>query len=428
MILTDDNFATIVKAVELGRSLYDNLMRYIRFQMAVPLRLHRRRSWARASSTSSRASRSCRSRRCGSTSRSTCSRPSVSAGASRARASWSSRRAPRTRPSCRAHCSIWLVTAGLVMAVGTLGLITWANNTYDTAVAHTMGLITFSFFNLFFSLETAEPEADDVLERAPGEPDAAQDDRPVDPDHHPRRRVRAAPAAAGHREPDRSSSGSCASWSPPRSSWSRRSRRRCASTGRGACAGSDRGRRARRLSHPGPARPRLTREGGGAARGPVLNFRGDPAARRSQRAWPRSSRAGSGGPSGRRSGRRRAPTSPASSPPASRRATRSTCSRRGRRHRQDPRRPDGHQGPRGDRRATASSSGGRSMKAAFPLSAAEVGRALEALGVAAAAARPRRLHPRRVRRGARGPAAATCARWPSTSGASATGSAAARPR
>ena len=35
MILTDDNFATIVKAVEMGRGLYDNLTKYIRFQMGV---------------------------------------------------------------------------------------------------------------------------------------------------------------------------------------------------------------------------------------------------------------------------------------------------------------------------------------------------------------------------------------------------------
>ncbi|HEX6326212.1 MAG TPA: cation-transporting P-type ATPase [Jiangellaceae bacterium] len=34
MILTDDNFATIVKAVEYGRSLYDNLLKYLRFQMS----------------------------------------------------------------------------------------------------------------------------------------------------------------------------------------------------------------------------------------------------------------------------------------------------------------------------------------------------------------------------------------------------------
>ncbi len=33
MILTDDNFATIVNAVEYGRSLYDNLIKYLRFQM-----------------------------------------------------------------------------------------------------------------------------------------------------------------------------------------------------------------------------------------------------------------------------------------------------------------------------------------------------------------------------------------------------------
>jgi Ca2+-transporting ATPase len=34
MILTDDNFTTIVNAVEYGRSLYDNLLKYLRFQMS----------------------------------------------------------------------------------------------------------------------------------------------------------------------------------------------------------------------------------------------------------------------------------------------------------------------------------------------------------------------------------------------------------
>ncbi|MEA3334746.1 MAG: HAD-IC family P-type ATPase [Chloroflexota bacterium] len=34
MILTDDNFATIVDAVEYGRVIYDNLLKYLRFQMA----------------------------------------------------------------------------------------------------------------------------------------------------------------------------------------------------------------------------------------------------------------------------------------------------------------------------------------------------------------------------------------------------------
>jgi Ca2+-transporting ATPase len=34
MVLTDDNFATIIRAIEIGRKLYDNLMKYIRLQMA----------------------------------------------------------------------------------------------------------------------------------------------------------------------------------------------------------------------------------------------------------------------------------------------------------------------------------------------------------------------------------------------------------
>jgi Ca2+-transporting ATPase len=34
MILTDDNFATIVNAVSYGRTLYDNLLKYLRFQMS----------------------------------------------------------------------------------------------------------------------------------------------------------------------------------------------------------------------------------------------------------------------------------------------------------------------------------------------------------------------------------------------------------
>ena len=65
MILTDDNFATIVNAVEYGRSLYDNLLKYLRFQMSTLVALHRHLRRRRASSTSPTASRSTRCRSCG---------------------------------------------------------------------------------------------------------------------------------------------------------------------------------------------------------------------------------------------------------------------------------------------------------------------------------------------------------------------------
>jgi P-type Ca2+ transporter type 2C len=64
MILTDDDFSTIVKAVEIGRGLYDNLKKYIQFQMGCLIGSSRCSS-ARASSTSSEPCRSCSSRPCG---------------------------------------------------------------------------------------------------------------------------------------------------------------------------------------------------------------------------------------------------------------------------------------------------------------------------------------------------------------------------
>jgi Ca2+-transporting ATPase len=47
----------------------------------------------------------------------------------------------------------WLGVVGLVMAVGTLSLVSWAEHAHTLQEARTMGLVLFSLFNLFFSIE-----------------------------------------------------------------------------------------------------------------------------------------------------------------------------------------------------------------------------------------------------------------------------------
>ena len=42
------------------------------------------------------------------------------------------------------------------MAAGTLGVISWAEQTHGLAIARTMGMVTFALFSLFFSIESKD--------------------------------------------------------------------------------------------------------------------------------------------------------------------------------------------------------------------------------------------------------------------------------
>jgi Ca2+-transporting ATPase len=157
MILTDDNFATIVKAVRLGRALYDNLLRYIRFQMAclfgfigtflgasifnilggIPF-LPLQTLWINFTIDILQA---------------------IGLGYGKPREGLMEEKPrPKDQVILPRPLFLWLVGIGLWMAAGTLGVIVWANDAHGDAVAHTMGLVTFSMFHLFYSLETANAE------------------------------------------------------------------------------------------------------------------------------------------------------------------------------------------------------------------------------------------------------------------------------
>ncbi|MBO0731071.1 MAG: HAD-IC family P-type ATPase, partial [Acidimicrobiaceae bacterium] len=155
MVLTDDNFSTIIRAVELGRGLYDNLARYIRFEMGcmfgfiitflgasladiahgeplLPLQV----LWVAFTTVTIQ---------------------SIGLGYSKPAERLMERqpRAP-SQPIMSRGVLSWLVAVGLVTAVGTLGLVGWAQQGHTLTVARTMGLVVFSLFNLFFSIEAKD--------------------------------------------------------------------------------------------------------------------------------------------------------------------------------------------------------------------------------------------------------------------------------
>ncbi len=150
MILTDDNFATIVRAVELGRGLYDNLTKYIRFQMGVlfglvftflgvaignivggvafvPLQT----LWINFSTQVFQA---------------------VGLGYGEPAEGLMQRkpRDPEAQILPRSKL-LWLALVGGVMGAATIGVLAWADSHYDSQIARTMGMTSFAIANLFYS-------------------------------------------------------------------------------------------------------------------------------------------------------------------------------------------------------------------------------------------------------------------------------------
>ena len=155
MILTDDNFSTIVKAVELGRGLYDNLARYIRYQIGGLFGYII--TFLGASIFNIAAGEPLLPLQTLWVSFTTLSIQSVGLGYSQPAAGLMDRPPlPPGRPILTRGILVWLAFVGLLMAIGTLGVISWADHAHGLAVARTMGMVTFALFLLFFSIESKD--------------------------------------------------------------------------------------------------------------------------------------------------------------------------------------------------------------------------------------------------------------------------------
>ena len=156
MILTDDNFATIVTAVEGGRGIYDNLMKYVRVQLVMlggfiltfvgaglfdvaggspltPLQI----LWINFAVDVLLA---------------------IGLGFD-APVPGLMRRRPRdaSAPIVDRALGTRLAVASLVMAGLALSVVAWGEDRYDLAVATTMGLTTLSLMHVAAALEAREP-------------------------------------------------------------------------------------------------------------------------------------------------------------------------------------------------------------------------------------------------------------------------------
>jgi P-type Ca2+ transporter type 2C len=161
MILTDDNFATIVKAVELGRGLYDNLVKYIRFQMGVLAGLIA--TFLGASILNILGGLPFLPLQTLWVNFTTQVFQSIGLGYGEPSEGLMERR-PRKpeEPILTRSSTLWFVIAGLVMAVATLAVIAGAQHSEGSEVARTMGLSTFGIANLVFSF-TARDELRSVF-------------------------------------------------------------------------------------------------------------------------------------------------------------------------------------------------------------------------------------------------------------------------
>lgn len=150
MILTDDDFATIVKAVELGRALYANLKKYIFFQMGVLAAMIV--TFLAASIGNIAAGVPFVPLQTLWLNFTTQVFQSVGLGYGNAEPDIMRRRPRRSdEPLLTNRVLGWLSLLGLFMGVITLLVIWFAERNRDVGVARTMGLTAFSLMNLIFS-------------------------------------------------------------------------------------------------------------------------------------------------------------------------------------------------------------------------------------------------------------------------------------